>query len=62
MVRTVEIIEIPDGVENWQVVKAWRETADVSYLGSGTLTYPRHSYAFAEIGSGRIIMRAKAVA
>ena len=53
-IRTVEITDIPEGVENWQVVKAWRETADISYLGND-LKYPRHTYAFSEIGNGRII-------
>ena len=58
-VRTIEITEIPKGVENWQVLKAWRETTDASYLGND-LKYPRHSYAFAEIGNGRIIRAGKA--
>lgn len=53
-VRTIEVTEIPDDVEDWQVLKAWRETADISYLGND-LKYPRHSYAFSEIGNGRII-------
>ena len=60
MVRTVEITDIPEAVETWQVLKAWRETVDVSYLGGGTLKYPRHKYAFSEIGSGRIIRAGKA--
>lgn len=54
MVRTIEITAIPEGVEDWQVLKAWRSTIDASYLGNN-LEYPRHSYRFSEIGDGRII-------
>jgi hypothetical protein len=55
-IRTVEITGIPAAVEDWQVLKAWAETCDCSYLGGdGSNRYPRHTYAYSEIGSGLII-------
>ena len=53
-VRTVEITDIPATMSDAAVIKAWNETADASYIGNGG-KYPRHSYSFDEIGSGRII-------
>ena len=53
-VRTVQISDIPEGITDAQVLKAWRETSDVSWLWNDG-EYSRHIYRFAEIGSGRII-------
>ncbi|HKT87774.1 MAG TPA: hypothetical protein VJQ59_05030 [Candidatus Sulfotelmatobacter sp.] len=53
-VRTVEITDIPEDVKNADVLKAWNETADASWLGNDG-EYRRHSFQFAEIGGGRII-------
>ncbi len=48
-VGTFEITEIPESVENWQVVKRFSETS--------ILFCPRHSFVYTEIGGGRIIRK-----
>lgn len=53
-IRTVEITEIPETATNADVLKAWNKSVDVSWV-SNDGKYRRHSYRFAEIGSGRII-------
>ena len=55
MVRTIEITDIPEEITNARVLKAWRETSDVSWLYSDDGHYARHGYRFEEIGNGRII-------
>lgn len=54
-VRTIEITDIPEAVDNTRVLLAWKHTTDASYLGNDG-KYPRHSYRFEEIGEGKIIM------
>lgn len=58
-IRTVEITGIPDSASPAEVLKAWRETSDVSWLWNDG-EYARHSYRFDEIGNGRIILGEKA--
>ena len=54
-IRTIEITDIPDSVTAAQVLKAWKETSDISWLYSEDGHYTRNSYKFDEIGNGRIL-------
>jgi hypothetical protein len=46
----VEITSIPDDVDSEAVRRLYAGTADVTYFGT-----PRYSFAFDELGQGRII-------
>lgn len=52
--RIIEVTEIPDDTPNWEVLKRWNETSDISWLYND-LKYPRHTYRFREIGNGAIL-------
>ena len=53
-IRTIEITDIPETATDADVLKAWNETADISWLGNGE-EHTRHRFVFGEIGGGRII-------
>jgi hypothetical protein len=57
--RVVEIRDIPASVSNTEVLSVWRHTIDCTYLDTPDSSYPRHSYAWTEIGRG-VILRGKA--
>ena len=48
----VEIVEIPDNVDNETVRRAYAGTADLTWLSCNT---PRYTFRFAELGQGVII-------
>ena len=49
-----KINNVPEHVTNAEVLKAWRETSDITWLGGKD---PRLEFDFAEIGGGKIIKR-----
>ena len=49
-----KINNVPEHVTNAEVLKAWRETTDITWLGGRD---PRLEFDFAEIGHGKIIKR-----
>ncbi len=51
--RTIEITGVPEDATDAQVIKAWGETTDISGGFSGG-PFPSDSYAFADIGNGKI--------
>lgn len=58
--RVVQVNEIPDGTDSNDVVRAYKETADMTH-GKGVDDDPistmRYVFTFAEIGNGRILMK-----
>lgn len=56
MVTTDEIIDIPAGIPVSQVVRLWRDTCYIGWLGKHP-TDPsiRHQFRLAELGAGKII-------
>ena len=54
MVITDEITGIPDGISDSEVVAAWRDTCNLTWLGREE-SEARHSFTFDEIGAGKII-------
>ena len=49
-----KINNVPSHITNAEVLKAWRETSDITWLGGRD---PRLEFDFAEIGGGKIIKR-----
>jgi hypothetical protein len=54
MVITDEITGVPDDITDSAVVLAWRDTINLSWLGQEEKD-SRHTFAFSEIGRGKIV-------
>lgn len=55
MTRVVEIVGIPEDVDVFAVISAWRQTADVTWRNTVDSRYPKHTYRYSEIGGGVIL-------
>ncbi|GEM_PF-5777048 len=51
-VQIRKITNVPANIKDWQVVKVWQDTVDISWLGGRK---GRMSLKFSEIGAGRIV-------
>jgi hypothetical protein len=53
-IQITAITDVPTDVTDREVIRRWNETVDLTWLGRSPGT-GRHTFAYAEIGHGRMI-------